>query len=198
MKLDLELDNTVDDLIGQFDHAPEKVSQAIARSLRKLSRFAERRVLRELARRQNITQKVLKSLGRVRVSLYKPGDRAGQNYSLIIWIGALDIPAHYLGKPIQTKSGVRTGRRFWDGAFLMRPVNATHSMVFERKETWQHKFQRSKKSGRMMWMGLPLEKKEVPIWSTASTVLQKLEPVLLDRFTTLMEQELNYAFNIES
>ncbi len=49
-----------------------------------------------------------------------------------------------------------------------------------------------------MWMGLPLEKKEVGIWDSASAVLQKLEPVLLDRFTTLMEQELNYAFNIES
>ncbi len=196
MKLDLELDSTVDDLIGQFDHAPEKVSKAIARSLRKLSRFAERRILRELARQQSISQKVLKSLGRVRVSLYQPGDRAGQNYSLIIWIGALDIPAHYLGKPVQTKRGVRTGRRFWEGAFLMRPINATHSMVFERKDTWQHKFQRSKKSGRMMWMGLPLEKKEVPIWNTASTVLQKLEPVLLDRFTTLMEQELNYELNV--
>ncbi len=196
MKLDLELDSTVDDLIGQFDHAPEKVSKAIARSLRKLSRFPERRILRELARQQSISQKVLKSLGRVRVSLYQPGDRAGQNYSLIIWIGALDIPAHYLGKPVQTKRGVRTGRRFWEGAFLMRPINATHSMVFERKDTWQHKFQRSKKSGRMMWMGLPLEKKEVPIWNTASTVLQKLEPVLLDRFTTLMEQELNYELNV--
>ncbi len=197
MKLDLELDSTVDELIEQFDHAPEKVSKAIARSLRKLSRFAERRVLRELGRQQSISQKVLKSLGRVRVSLYQPGDRAGQNYSLIIWIGALDIPAHYLGKPIQTKRGVRTGRRFWDGAFLMRPVNATHSMVFERKDTWQHKFQRSKKSGRMMWMGLPLEKKEISIWNSASTVLQQLESVLLDRFATLMEQELNYAFNIE-
>ena len=196
MKLDLDLDSTVDDLIGQFDHAPEKVSKAIARSLRKLSRFAERRILRELARQQSISQKVLKSLGRVRVSLYQPGDRAGQNYSLIIWIGALEIPAHYLGKPIQTRNGVRTGRRFWEGAFLMRPVNATHSMVFERKDTWQHKFQRSKKSGRMMWMGLPLEKKAVSIWNTASTVLQQLEPVLLDRFTTLMEQELNYELNV--
>lgn len=137
-------------------------------------------------------------MGRVRVSLYKPGDRAGQNYSLVIWIGALDIPAYYLGKLIQTKSGVRTGRRFWEGAFLMQQVNANHPMVFERKEEWRHKFQRSKKSGRMMWMGLPLEKKEVAIWDSASGVLRKLEPMLLERFATLMEQELNYAFNIES
>ncbi|WP_157794279.1 hypothetical protein [Endozoicomonas ascidiicola] len=80
----------------------------------------------------------------------------------------------------------------------MQPVNATHPMVFKRKDDWQHKFQRSKKSGRMMWMGLPLEKKEVAIWHSASDVLRKLEPVLLDRFATLMEQELNYELIVSS
>ena len=71
-------------------------------------------------------------------------------------------------------------------------------MVFERKADWQHKFQRSKKSGRMMWMGLPMEKKAISIWHSASDVLRKLEPVLLDRFSTLMEQELNYELNVRS
>ena len=198
MKLDLELNSVVDELIEHFAYSPEKVSKAIARSLRKLSRFAERRVLRELAREQGTSQKVLKSLGRVKVSLHQPGDRAGAGYRLIIWVGALDIPAHYLGKPVQTRTGVRIGRRFWPGAFLMQPLNATHPMVFERKEGWRHKFQHSHKSGRMMWMGLPLEKKVVSVWYSANAVLQKLEPALLERFARLMEQELNYAFNIES
>ena len=196
MKLDLELDHSIDELVDGFSQAPEQVSKAIARSLRKLSRFAEKRVLRDLARQQNITQKLLKSLGRIKVSLYQP--RSGRGYRLVIWIGALDIPAHYLGRPVQTTKGVRIASRLWDGAFLMQPVNATHPMVFERKDDWEHKFQRSKKSGRMMWMGLPLEKKTLPILNSARNALRKIEPVLLDRFTTLMEQELNYVFNIES
>ncbi|MGI9276863.1 MAG: hypothetical protein ACR2PT_18705 [Endozoicomonas sp.] len=117
MKLDLELDGPLDDLIEAFQDSPQNVSKAINRSLRKLSRFAERRTLRELARQQGITQKLLKELGRVKVSLYKPGERGTDGYSLVVWVGAWDIPAHYLGKPVQTKSGVRTGKRFWEGAF---------------------------------------------------------------------------------
>ena len=117
MKFDLELDETLDELIANFEDSPRKVNKVIQRSLRKLSRFAERRTLRELSRQQGITQKLLKELGRVKVSLYQPGDRAGQGYSLVIWIGVQDIPAHYLGKAVQTKSGVRTGKHHWQGAF---------------------------------------------------------------------------------
>ena len=83
MKLDLELDdalkngpnNELDELIDSFQRSPDKVSKAIQRSLRKLSRFAERRTLRELSRQQGITQKRLKQLGRVKVS---PSSLSGQ------------------------------------------------------------------------------------------------------------------------
>ena len=198
MKFDLELDETLDELISRFEDSPRKVDKAIQRSLRKLSRFAERRTLRELSRQQGITQKLLKKLGRVKVSLYQPGDRAGQGYSLVIWVGVQDIPAHYLGKAVQTKSGVRTGKHHWQGAFLMQPVNASQPMVFRRSEDWKHKYQRSKKSGRMMWMGLPLEKQSSPMYYAAESAMQKLKPLLLERFATLLQQELNYVFNIES
>ena len=49
-----------------------------------------------------------------------------------------------------------------------------------------------------MWMGLPLEKQTVPIEAQAKASLQKLNTALLDRFTDLLHQELNYAFNVES
>ena len=53
-----------------------------------------------------------------------------------------------------------------------------------------------------MWMGLPLEKKTVRIDTEAETSLKKLQPKLVNRFTDLLRQELNYvfkiAFNIES
>lgn len=195
MKLELELDDSIDELIRYFQNTPETLQLAIRRSLRKLSRFAERRTLRALAREQGITQKKLKELGRVKVNLLQPGERGSEGYSLVIWVGAWDIPAHYLGKPRQTKKGVRTGKHFWEGAFLMQPVNASRPMVFKRKANWQHKYQRSRKSDRMMWMGLPLEKQTLPILNSAIQVLKKLRPVLLERFATLMQQELNFIIN---
>ena len=44
MKIDLELDGPLDELIDAFQDSPEKVSKAMGRSLRKLSRFAERAI----------------------------------------------------------------------------------------------------------------------------------------------------------
>ena len=78
----------------------------------------------------------------------------------------------------------------------MQPANAMHLMVFKRKSNWRHKYQRSKKSGRMMWMGLPLEKQTLPIMNSAIQVLEKLQPVLLERFSTLMQQALNFLLNV--
>ncbi len=198
MKIDLELDEMLDELTRDFVGSPRKVNTAIKRSLRKLSRFAERRTLRELSRQQGITQKLLKELSRVKVSIYQPGERVGQGYSLAIWVGVRDIPAHYLGKTIQTPSGVQTGRHHWFGAFLMQPVNASEPMVFKRKEHWRHKLQRSKRSGRLMWMGLPLEKQTLPMYLAADRTIRRLQPLLLERFSILLQQELNYVFNIES
>ena len=193
MKIDLEFDDQIEEIIKTFSDSPQLVGKALTRALRKLSRFAERQTLRDLARQQGITQKQLKELGRVRVTLNR-----NNGYQLVIWIGALDIAAHYLGKPVQTKTGVRTGQHFWQNAFVMQPVNASRAMVFKRTKNWQHQYRRSARSGRMMWMGLPLAKQGAPLYDSASKVIAALEPQLMERFTTLLQQELNYVFNIES
>ena len=197
MKLAIDLDSGIDDLIESFADSPEKVAKAIDRSLRKLSRFAESRTLREVSRQMKVTTKLLKKLGRVKANLYKPGGLNPDGYRLVVWIGVFDIPAHYLGKPAQTKAGVRTGKHFWDGAFLFQPVNAPHDMVFKRAPHWKHKQQVSRQSGRLMWMGLPIEKQSLSVFREANQALAKLEPLLLERFATLLQQELNFAFNIE-
>ena len=196
MQIDIDLDTRLRDLIADFDRAPAKTNTAIRRAMKKLSRFAERRVLQALGRTVGVTQKKIKELGRVRVTLYRPGERSEQ-YELVIWVGLADISAHYLGRAVQTKSGVRTGRYRWDGAFVFQPVNASRTMVFRRAPDWKHRKQVSLKSGRTMWMGLPVEKVGLPIADAAERAVEQLQPELLDRFTTLMQQELNYVYRIE-
>ena len=197
MQLTIELDDTLQRLTAEFEQSPEKVSQAVRRTMVKLSRFAERQVLRELSRRISVNQTLLKNLGRVKVTLERPGRRGNEGYQVVIWVGLSAIPAHYLGNPRQTRSGVRVGRRFWQGAFLMQPVNSAHEMVFERAPHWQHRKQLSQRSGRVMWMGLPIEKQSLPIHEQAGDLMDELESRLQERFSTLLQQELNFAFNIE-
>jgi len=194
MKLDIDITGDLAQLTAAFRQSPKKVQQATARALRKLTRFAERQVLRTLAREQNLTQSLLKKLGRVRVSLKS----SEEGYRLIVWVGLQDIPAHYLGKVSATPWGVRTGKHRWEGAFLMQPANAAHPMVFKRKAHWVHKLQRSTTSGRILWIGLPIAKQRLPIYDAAHRAITQLEPKLLDRFATLMQQELNYAFHVQS
>ncbi len=197
MQIDLSLDDVLQSVIRQFDAAPRQTNKAIQRSLRKLSRYAERQVLRTLARQTGVTQKLFKSMGRIKVSLLHPGERGNDDYVLVIWVGLADIPAHYLGKPFQSRTGVRTGRWQWPGAFTFQPANSSHPMVFQRAPHWRHKKQLSRRSGQLIWMGLPIEKQGLPITSKAQAAIEQLIPELLQRFQTLMQQELNYAFNIE-
>ena len=197
MRLDLQIDREIDSLISTFNDSPRKNQVAINRALRKLSRWTERRVYRDVATQIGVTQKIIKELNRVSVRLFNPPGQS-KDFSLIIWVGTYDIAAHKLGKPIQTQSGVRTGKHTWDGAFLMQPLNAPYPFVFKRTANWKHKFQRSRVSGRMMYIGLPIEKQSLPIFSMAHQVLEKIKPELLERFATLLQQELNYAFQIQS
>jgi len=197
MQLTIELDETLHRLTAELNDSPEKVNHAIRRTMTKLSRFAERQVLRELSRRVSVSQALLKNLGRVKVTLEPPVRRGNNGYQVVIWVGLSAIPAHYLGNPRQTRSGVRVGGRFWQGGFLMQPVNSSHTMVFKRAPHWQHRKQLSQRSGKVMWMGLPIEKQALSVYEQAGDLLSALESHLLERFTTLLQQELNFAFNIE-
>ena len=196
MNIFLDIQGDIDSLIEQFGDSPDKVSKVTERALRKLSKFAERKTLQALSRQVNVSQKLIKDLGRVRATLAKTGNR--QDYELVVWLGIFDIGAHKLGKPQPTNKGVKTGKFFWDGAFTFQPMNSPHEMVFKRRADWVHKFKRSRASGRMMWIGLPIEKQTLPIYQEAAAALENIQPLLLDRFTVLMQQELNYAFNVES
>ncbi len=196
MEIDLELDSQLRALVSDFENAPAKTDKAIRRAMTKLSRFSERQVLRGLSRATQVTQKKMKELGRVRVSLRTPG-KGSDHYKLVIWIGLSDISAHYLGRPVATASGVRTGRYNWDGALVFQPVGARSEMVFKRAPSWKHQKQVSLKSGRTLWMGLPIEKVSLPIADAARQAIQQLQPQLSERFTTLMRQELNYVNLIE-
>lgn len=194
MTIKLEMDGELDAIIARFEASSQKINAGIRRALRKLGTFAERQVLRELAARGKTTQKQLKAMGRVKASLLKGSD--GDVLSL--WVGTWDIAAHRLGRPIQTATGVKTGRNFWKGAFLVTPENRSEPLVFRRAPHAKPVKRRSKKTGRMMWMTFPIERVSLSIYEQAVAILEALAPVLLARFTTLIEQELNYALRIES
>ncbi len=196
MLIEAEVSGDIDEMLALFKDSPKKSQTAINRAVRKLSRWAERQTLREMSRRLDITQKMLKGLYRVKVRISKGLNN--QQY-LSIWLGTNEVGAHKLGKIRQDDRGTHVGRsRFYRSAFKMQPAEAKYDLVWNRTENWSHKYRKSKKSGRWMWMGLPIVKKTEPIHQEAEDSLKTLEPALVDRFTDLLYQELNNAFNVES
>ncbi|WP_067518543.1 hypothetical protein [Endozoicomonas ascidiicola] len=197
MLIEQDISGDLEELMVLFKDAPKKADRAIHRALSKLSRWAERQVLHDLSRRMKVSQKLLREMNRIKVRLNK--GYGGSKRYLTIWIGVNEVGAHRFGNPRQTRRGVKVGsHHLWEGSFLMQPANASKALIFGRKDNWQHRYQQSKRSGRWMWMGLPLEKKTVRIDVEAETSLKKISPQLVNRFTDLLHQELNYAFNIES
>lgn len=195
MLIEQEVSGDIEELTTLFKHSPQKTELAIQRTMRKLSTWVERQVLRELASQLKITQKLFKEFGRVKTTLSRP--KSDSQY-LIVWIGTFPVGAHKFGKARQTPRGVQVGRHsFWQSAFLMQPVNSPREFVFNRKKEWAHRYQQSQRSGRWMWMGLPIEKKSVKIFSEAEAALNTMQPKIFERFSTLLHQELNYAFNVE-
>ncbi|WP_419831231.1 hypothetical protein [Endozoicomonas atrinae] len=195
-KLAVEVSKNIENLEKLFKLSPKKTEVAINRTMRKLGKWSEVQVLRILSRELQITQKRLKEYGRIRT--YLSGGYHDSKY-LTVWIGTIPIGAHRFGRATQRPKGVNVGRRaFYDGAFLMQPVNAKRPLIFERKENWFHQWRQSKVSGRWMMMGLPIFSHKVHIYDHAKRALKELEPKLFSRFATLLHQELNYAFNIES
>lgn len=195
-KLSVEVSKDIENFEKLFKDSPKKTEVAIDRTMRKLSKWTEVQVLRIMSRELQVTQKRMKQFGRIKT--YLGGGYNGSRY-LIVWIGTIPMMAHRMGRATQRARGVQVGRHdFYEGAFLMQPLNATRPLVFQRKDNWSHKWRKSKVSGRWMRMGLPIFSHKVPLFHKAKSALNEIEPKLLKRFVTLLHQELNYAFNIES
>ena len=76
MLIEQEISGDIEQLTRLFKDSPKKTEKAIQRALAKVSRWAERQVLRDLSRQMNITQKQLKALNRVVVRRTKtPGEK---------------------------------------------------------------------------------------------------------------------------
>ncbi len=192
----IDISADLETLLVLFKDAPDKVDKAVRRAMKKLSRYAERQILRALSRAHPLSQKQLKKLRRLRIKVFSPS-HAVNDYVMAVYLGTNAIAAHYYGTPQQRPKGVKTGKQFWKGAFVVPGRGNDKPLVFKRSANWKHKYVRSRRSGRMMWMGLPMELQRKDIHDDAVSVMNALQPQQAERFSALVSQELNYAFNIE-
>ena len=185
--LNLDLSVETSSAVGVLDQLDERVAKAITRATRKAAKWLVTHSVREMAKELGIKQAPLKSRFRV--------DFDGNN-------------VHYLGNPSQNLSGVKVGKKQYDGAFYKavygneekvyirakRNAVLNHSVVRERRKSyphWDHGFM-TDNAGRF-----PVQVIGLPIEEVGEEILGRYEQRLNKRYREILDQELRYALEIE-
>ncbi|MCF1457750.1 MAG: hypothetical protein LPH21_09360 [Shewanella sp.] len=186
-----------------IEATPAQMTKAAQRAMKKTIKWLKGRIAREVAQQLGIPQKAFKH------RLTSSTSGAGLEQVHILWFGLAPLAAEMLGNPRQTRSGVTVGKRKWQGAFY-RDVYGDGDAVWIRKRraealgldlpSWSG---RSTKR-RSTWIEdpenagrFPVMRVAVDMESVGYEIFRRYERRAADRFGTLLEQELNYAVNVE-
>jgi len=182
---------------------PKQLELASKRAMKKTIRWLRTRVAREVSQALGISQKAFKQ------RLTSTSSGSGADLAHILWMGVAPLAVEMIGKPRQTKKGVSVGKRKYAGAFY-RDVYGDGPRVWIRKArahalgldlpSWSGK----SSSSRSSWLEsaenrgrFPVMRVAVDVESVASEIFRRYQRRAQERFGTVLEQELNYAVNLE-
>ena len=203
-KLELQLSAVSVELQRDMLALEDRVGKVVNRAVVKLTRWLRTHSVREISQEIGIAQKALKQ--RFRVERVKVG---GQEH-VRIWVGLMNVALHHLSKPSQTKAGAKVGGQVYEGAFLeqiygstekvyirtARNRSAGHATVADREGRTNKQPDRAfldKSGGRF-----PVQVVAEEIEPVARKVLERYELRLNSRYQTILQQELNYALNVNT
>lgn len=179
-----------------------KINAAISRSLKKVTRWVAIQTARGLSKGLDVAVKGLKD--RIYFSLDKTKDGKAS-----IWVGLNDLHAASIGKMRQTKAGIRVRGHSFRGAFIGTPFNSGNEMGWRRASSahqsshdevrnnaTQANQQRPKEHPK--WPRYPLNKVGLHIEYESTEFLQDQERLLGQQFNKILQQELNYEFNVKT
>lgn len=183
---------------ARIEATPAQLTKASERAMKKTIRWLSGRVARELAQQLGIPQKYLKRRLLVRTA------GKGSDQVHILWLGAMPLAAEQAGKARQTRKGVTVGKRKFDGAFYRAVYNADENVYIRTARnqgyTTLSPGQRKPANRKLApeYAGrFPIQRLGVEIEAIAAEIFRRLDRRAMDRFNTLIEQELNYAVNHE-
>ncbi len=200
VEVQMNFAQTIRNVTAVIQTTPKQMEVASERAIKKTMRWLSGRIARELSQQLGIPQKSLKPRLMVR-SVGK-----GMNKAHILWMGVAPMSAELAGKARQTRKGVTVGNRKFDGAFLRSIYNPEKNVwirarrnreqgyqTLSRTRKANHRSPSSELAGRF-----PVQRIGIELKSVAAEVFRRLDRRALDRFKTLIEQELNYVINHES
>lgn len=153
-----------------FDATTNEVKKAGVRTIRKTSNWIKTASVREISKRTDIAQKILR--GRAKSKIYVNKMQGEFTF------GIYRVSLMRLG-PKQQKKGVRAGKFFRQSAFIA-PIKSSTS----------NKYQVFKRVGKKR---LPIEKQMIVIKDSVNTVIRDIVmPQIPDRIIVIFRQELRW------
>ena len=186
-----------------------KVAIAVKRAIKKVGTWLRTHSVREIGKALKIKQSIIRN----RYHFKQRGK--GNTEKLDIWVGLLAVAAHHAGKGVQGRTGTRIAGRQYKSAFIAK-IYGSEERVFIRSAankreghfTLGDKAQKEKRrlrdarSARHLPAGLkgrfPVEVIGIDISEVGLEVLERYEKRLNKRYGEILQQELNYALNIEN
>lgn len=176
-------------LTGGLDQFKPQVVKARRRTMQKLLKFASARVKKKLATDTGLPQKSFK--GRVVIHAEKDGAEG------LLWLGAYSVSPYGISATVlQTKTGIRAGRKSFSGAF--KPFRTKpDKRVFIRKNHSGFDPNRYTKKSFGSGPGYPVVPVAEDIEFAAEGAIDVSSQDIEERFETIFQQELYFALEVE-
>lgn len=175
--MQIRIDTTgIDDLTRHFDLAPAAITRARRAALRKTAVFAQKTVGQSIRDAVGLPISAFKKLNRFAI-------RFMGNDGMRVWTGTNPVPAHNFGtvKWNRRMVGARAGKKSFAGSFAWNRPQGTLIM------------QRTGAFGRR---GNPRLERiavvRVPIHDAVTVAMRSAQPAVVERYQTLLMQQLNY------
>lgn len=175
MRIDVNIDQAaLDRVAAEFTALPEEIDRASRRAVRKAVSWIETHVARGISQAHSVPLKSIK-IHRMRASVTQRGDDALHGF---VWIGISPVKASYLGALRQQRAGARSGKHFFERAFVAT-MKSGHRGIYKR-------------SGKAR---LPIDEQSLPL-DQAEQVVDAVHAQVPQRLTDLLAQEMNYETRV--
>ncbi|MBU2714364.1 hypothetical protein [Zooshikella harenae] len=170
MKVSVDINDSLNDVLMGLDQTRADVKRAIKRAQRKYTTFIQRLLIQAVVDASGVKRNLFKK-HRVHVTTaYAEGQ-------IKVWLGVAPVDLGYLGKVREVAGGVKAGKHYRPGAFMINDKNTAFKRVGKAR--------------------LPILYQTEAIEPIAKPVVTQILQRGQQRLVTLLEQELNYALNHE-
>ena len=198
--MSIDIESELDRLQREFRALPEQVELARASALRKTASWLRTRIKRQVARAHRIPQKSIAD--RFFVSrVPRGGDR------VTLWIGTWHVDPFSVGRPVQTRTGVRVGRGHnYRGAFLAQIYTAREKVWIRLRSkhydpdlypTTHRSGDRGALSDPRYRYRFPVVRAAIDISDDVERFADKYQDEIDSEFIRKMRQELNYQTRVK-